>query len=154
MRNLKTVLVVLLVAFGFTTVSAKAKIPFGKKEVITVVAELPDNEMYETSEGSKEYLELATLHEEFNIAWILPLWITQEPKLVLYNEKSETYYDVPENEMNEILTENKITKEDVLKVPLYNRYGGKAILIIIIGLIIWSYVSKSDDDDDVVAKEV
>lgn len=146
-------LVVLLVAFGFTSVAAKAKIPFGKKEVITIVSELPDNEMYETEEGSKEYLELATLHEEFNIAWILPLWITQEPKLVLYNEKSETYYDVPENEMDEILAENKIVKEDVLTVPLYNRYGGKAILIIIIGLIIWGYMGKSDENE-VEAKEL
>ena len=153
MNNFKKISLIVLLIVGFTSASARARIPFGKKEVITIVSELPDNEMYETSEGSKEYLELATLHEEFNIAWFLPLWITQEPKLVLYNEKSEMYYDVPENEMTKILTENKIVKEDVLKVPLYNKYGGKAILLVIIGLIVWSYLGKKDDDE-VEAKEV
>lgn len=153
MKHLKKVALIGLLVFGFTNSYAKAKIPFGKKEVITIVSELPDNEMYETSEGSKEYLELATLHEEFNIAWILPLWITQEPKLVLYNEKSDTYYDATEEEMNKILAENKIKREDVLKVPFYNKYGGKMIVFILIGLIIWSYVGKKDDND-VEPKEV
>ena len=146
MKNLKNIILLAFLVFGITNVSARAKIPFGKKEVITIVSELPDNEMYETSEGSKEYLELATLHEEFNIAWILPLWITQEPKLVLYNEKSDTYYEVSEEEMNEILTENKIKKEDVLNVPFYNKYGGKVLLIILIGLVAWSYMGKKEEE--------
>ena len=153
MCNFKTIFLSVFLIAGFTSASARAKIPFGKKEVITIVSELPDNEMYETSEGSKEYLELATLHEEFNIAWILPLWITKEPKLVLYNEKSDTYYDASDAEMDEILAENKIKREDVLKVPFYNKYGGKAILLVIIGLVAWSYLGKKDDDE-VEAKEV
>ena len=153
MGNFKKISIIVLLVVGFTNASARAKIPFGKKEVITIVSELPDNEMYETSEGSKEYIELATLHEEFNIAWILPLWITKEPKLVLYNEKSDTYYDASDEEMNEILAENKIKKEDVLKVPFYNKYGGKAVLLVIIGLIAWSYLGKKDEDE-VEAKEV
>ena len=153
MCNFKTIFLSVFLIAGFTSAPARAKIPFGKKEVITIVSELPDNEMYETSEGSKEYLELATLHEEFNIAWILPLWITKEPKLVLYNEKSDTYYDASEEEMDEILAENKIKREDVLKVPFYNKYGGKASLLVIIGLVAWSYLGKKDDDE-VEAKEV
>ncbi|MFD2908578.1 hypothetical protein ACFSX9_07495 [Flavobacterium ardleyense] len=151
MRNYKKILVILFVAFGLNTTFAKAKIPFGNREVITIVAELPDNEMYESTEGSKEYLELATLHEEFNIAWILPLWITKEPKLVLYNEKGEVYYDVPEAEMDELLAENKISKDDVLKVPFYNKYGGKIILALLIGLFIWGSIGKKDS---VEAREV
>lgn len=153
MKNLKKITLLTFLVFGLTNSFGRAKIPFGKKEVITIVSELPDNEMYETSEGSKEYLELATLHEEFNVAWILPLWITKEPKLVLYNEKSDTYYDASDEEMNEILAENKIKKEAVLKVPFYNKYGGKAVLLIIIGLIAWSYLGKKDDEE-VEAKEV
>lgn len=152
MKKIKKVSLVVLLIFGLTYSFGRAKIPFGKKEVITIVSELPDNEMYETSEGSKEYLELATLHEEFNIAWILPLWITKDPKLVLYNEKSDTYYDASEEEMNEILAENKINREDVLKVPFYNKYGGKIVLLILIAGIIWSYVGKKDEE--VEAKEV
>lgn len=153
MKNFKKISLIVLLIVGFTSASAKARIPFGKREVITIVSQLPDNEMYETSEGSKEYLELATLHEEFNIAWILPLWITKDPKLVLYNEKSDTYYDATDEEMNEILVENKIKREDVLKVPFYNKYGGKAVALVIIGLIVWGYLGKKDEDE-VEAKEV
>ncbi|NHN25593.1 hypothetical protein FIA58_007880 [Flavobacterium jejuense] len=152
MKKIKHVLLFGLLIFGVTNSFGRAKIPFGKKEVINIVSELPDNEMYETSEGSKEYLELATLHEEFNIAWILPLWITQDPKLVLYNEKLETYYEVPEEEIAAILKENNITKEDVLKVPFYNKYGGKIIVLLLVAGIIWSYVGKKEDS--VEAKEV
>lgn len=152
MNSFKKISFIVLLVIGFTNASARAKIPFGKKEVITVVSELPDNEMYESSKGSKEYLDLATLHEEFNIAWFLPLWITKEPKLVLYNEKSDLYYDTTDEEMNEILAENKIKKEDVLKVPFYNKYGGKVVALIIIGLIAWSYLGKKDEDE-VVTKE-
>lgn len=147
MNNFKKIIFISVLVFGFSNAFGRAKIPFGKREVIEIVSELPDNEMYETSEGSKDYLDLATLHEEFNIAWILPLWITKEPKLVLYSSKSETYYDLNEEELALTLSENKINKEDVLKVPFYNKYGGKIVFGIILALIIWSYMGKKDEED-------
>ncbi|WP_299781207.1 hypothetical protein [uncultured Formosa sp.] len=152
MKTIKKVILFSFLIFGITSSYAKVKIPFGKKEVITIVSELPDNDMYKTAENSNEYLDLATIHEEFNVAWILPLWITQDPRLVLYNEKTETYYDVSNEEMTAILKDNNITKEDVLKVPFYNKYGGKAILLLLIILIIWSNLSKSENN--VEAKEL
>jgi len=146
MKKIKAAVLFTFLIFGITSTFAKGKIPFGKKEVITVVSELPDNEMYETDENSKEYLDLATIHEEFNIAWILPLWITKEAKLVLYSVKSETYYDVPADQMEAILKENNITEADVLKVPFYNKYGGKIVFLLIVAGIIWSYMGKKGDN--------
>ena len=53
------------------TVSARGlKIPFGDREVLTKVADLPDTEEYQTDDGN--YIDLATFHQEFNIAYLLP----------------------------------------------------------------------------------
>ena len=68
------------------TVSARGvKIPFGDREVLNKVADLPDTEEYKTDNGN--YIDLGTIHQEFNIAYILPLYIEQEPRLVGYCEK-------------------------------------------------------------------
>lgn len=68
------------------TVSARGvKIPFGDREVLNKVADLPDTEEYKTDNGN--YIDLGTIHQEFNIAYILPLYIEQEPRLVGYCRK-------------------------------------------------------------------
>lgn len=66
---------------------ARLKIPFGKVDKIEIVAELPDNEQYTESEDSNEYFDLARLHQEYNIAWVIPAWVTEEPKLVLAKKR-------------------------------------------------------------------
>ena len=77
------------------TVSARGvKIPFGDREVLNKVADLPDTEEYKTDNGN--YIDLGTIHQEFNIAYILPLYIEQEPRLVGYCEKEDTYYELTE----------------------------------------------------------
>ena len=77
------------------TVSARGlKIPFGDREVLTKVADLPDTEEYQTDDGN--YIDLATFHQEFNIAYLLPLYIEKEPRLVGYCEKEDTYYELTE----------------------------------------------------------
>lgn len=74
-------------------VSARGiRIPLGDREVFNKVADLPDTEEYTTDDGN--YIDLATHHKEFNIAYILPLYIKKEPRLVGYCEKEETYYDL------------------------------------------------------------
>lgn len=66
-------------------IRAWCKIPFGDREVLNKVADLPDTEEYKTDNGN--YIDLGTIHQEFNIAYILPLYIEQEPRLVGYCEK-------------------------------------------------------------------
>lgn len=80
------------------TVSARGlKIPFGDREVLTKVADLPDTEEYQTDDGN--YIDLATFHQEFNIAYLLPLYIEKEPRLVGYCEKEDTYYELTEEQL-------------------------------------------------------
>ena len=89
-----------------------------------------------------QYLDLATLHEEFNVAWILPLWITKEPKLVGYDQVTDLYYDLSVTEMDAILKENNLKKDDLMSIGFYKRYGGKLILLSIIGLVIYGFVKR------------
>lgn len=137
---------ILLLAFisicttGF--VSAKAKIPFGKIDKIEIVADLPDTEKYAVSEGSKEYLDLARMHQEYNIAWVIPAWITQEPKLVLAQKDSDKYFELNQEQLAQIVSENKLNQENLLQLGLYTKYGGKLIVLLIIGLILYGIFSK------------
>lgn len=123
-------------------VSAKPKIPFGKIDKIEIVADLPDTEKYAVSEGSKEYLDLARMHQEYNIAWVIPAWITQEPKLVLAKKDSDEYFELTPEQLAPIVRENKLNKENLLQLGMYTQYGGKLIILLIIGLILYGIFSK------------
>jgi hypothetical protein len=143
----RTFLFAVITLFISVTASAKLKIPFGKVDKIQIVAELPDNEKYIGNKGPNDFLELATLHQEYNIAWIIPAWITEEPKLVLAKKDSDEYYELTEAELNEILQENRLDEKSLLNLGLYTRYGGKIILLLIIGLIIYGIIPSKGDDE-------
>ena len=83
MKHLKLLFALgILLFFSCQTVSARGvRIPFGDREVLNKVADLPDTDDYKIDEGN--YIDLATLHQEFNIAYILPLYIEKEPRLTL-----------------------------------------------------------------------
>jgi hypothetical protein len=127
--------------------SAKVRIPFGKIDKIEIVADLPNDERYAATPGSKEYLDLATLHQEYNIAWVIPAWITEEPKLVLSKKDSDVYYDITDAELAQIIKEKKLDKEELLQLGLYTRYGGKVILVLLIGLIIYGIIPGKDEEE-------
>jgi hypothetical protein len=148
-RTKKVFLITIITLTTPFLVSAKVRIPFGKIDKIEIVANLPDNEKYTISEGSKEYLDLATIHQEYNIAWVIPAWITAEPKLVLAKKDSDQYYELTDEELLQIIKENKLNKEDLLQLGLYTRYGGKIILLLLIGLIIYGiYPGKEEEETE------
>jgi hypothetical protein len=138
----KVFLLSIITIFSVNFVSAKAKIPFGKIDKIEIVVDLPDTKKYVASEGSKEYLDLARIHQEYNIAWIIPAWITQEPKLVLAKKDSDEYFELTNEQLDQIISDNKLNKESLLQLGLYTKYGGKLILLLIIGLILYGIFSK------------
>ena len=127
------------------TVSARGlKIPFGDREVLTKVADLPDTEEYQTDDGN--YIDLATFHQEFNIAYLLPLYIEKEPRLVGYCEKEDTYYELTEEGRKTLSYFEKDISQDIKNEvkeyleSFYSRYGGKAVGLLIIALIIWGCI--------------
>src|ERR1044072_3705409 len=102
------ILIVLLFAFSSTSAFAKLKIPFGEREVLKKVYDLPDTDSFKVKEG--QYFDLATLHNEYNIAWFLPLYITEEPRLVGYDGQADSYYDIPQDEIDAIFESKKLKK--------------------------------------------
>lgn len=138
----KNLFLSVIAIFITNIVIGKAKISFGKVDKIEIVADLPDTEKYVANDSSKEYLDLARIHQEYNIAWIIPAWITQEPKLVLTKKESDEFYELTNEQLDQIISDNKLNKESLVQLGLYTKYGGKLILLLIIGLIIYGIFSK------------
>ncbi len=137
-----------LLAFGLIlglcsaqTAEAKLKIPFGEQDVIEKVADLPNTDDYLLEEGGTKYIDLGRMHSEYNIAWILPLYVTQEPKLVgVVDGQKDTYYELTDAQVDEIVAANNLKKEDLLKIGFYKKYGGKIVAGLIVLLIIWGMI--------------
>lgn len=117
---------------------AKLKIPMGEREILIKVYDLPDTGAFLLQDG--HYLDLATLHSEFNIAYILPLWITKDAILVGYDEIEKSYYDIPDEELDIILKQQQLDKASLLSIPFYNKYGGKMVALLIIALLIYGII--------------
>lgn len=115
---------------------ARLKIPFGNREVLQTAADLPDTEAYLLPDN-KHYLDLGVLHEEFNIAYILPLWVTREPRLVGYDKQSASFYDLTGEQLQELLNENRLEEKKLLRLGFYTRYGGKLVGLLLLSLIIY-----------------
>lgn len=129
------------------TASARGiRVPFGTREVINIVAELPDSVQYETEDGN--FIDMATIHEEYNIAYFLPLYIEKEPRLVGYSEVEDIYYEMTDEQLAEILQENNLDGEKLNRLGFYTRYGGKLVALILIGLIIYGYMSSRNSKEE------
>lgn len=146
---IRPAIVALVITCFSNTVSAKIRIPFGEREVLNKVHDLPDTDEYKLQNGN--HLDLATFHKEFNIAWILPIYVIEEPRLVGFDAKAETYYDIPQAEMDQILASEKLDKAKLNKLPFYTRYGGKAVLVLLIAFIIWGAIPSKKDSEEPVA---
>lgn len=120
------------------SVFARAKIPFGEREVLTKVHDLPNTDAFKLKDGN--FMDLATFHKEFNIAYFLPLYVIEEPKLVGFDQKTEAFYELSQNEIDSILTTEKLNKDELNHLSFYTRYGGKLVGLLIIGLIIWGFI--------------
>ncbi|WP_316809503.1 hypothetical protein [Pedobacter agri] len=132
----KQIVLVLLIVLATSSLAlAKGRIPIGERSVLNTVHDLPNINDFKLDSGN--YLDLATLHKEFNIAYILPLYITQEPKLVIYDEETDRYFDLPESELKVLLRSQKLNQKDLIGLPFYTRYGAKLIVILFLAFIIW-----------------
>ncbi|SHG74596.1 hypothetical protein SAMN04488109_1657 [Chryseolinea serpens] len=140
----KSIFIALLIASSSTSVFARLKIPFGEREVLHKVYDLPNTEEFKVEHGN--FMDLATFHKEFNIAYFLPLYVTEEPKLVGYDEQSDTFYEIPQNELDAILAAQKLNKDDLNKLSFYTRYGGKLVALLIIGLLIWGAIPSKKEE--------
>ena len=130
-----------------TKSEAKLKIPFGSRDVIDIVYTTPKQDSIYKDDDK---LDIARYYREFNIAYIFPLYIEEEPQLVFYDAKNQLIYDVntPEQEqfLNEYLKEKGIDKEDKLSLSWYTRWGAKLLFLLLIGIPIAGMFCGKDDE--------
>lgn len=130
-----------------TKSEAKLKIPFGSRDVIDVVYTTPKQDSIYKDDDK---LDIARYYREFNIAYIFPLYIEEEPQLVFYDAKNQLIYDVntPEQKqfLNEYLKEKGIDKEEKLRLSWYTRWGAKLLFLLLIGIPIAGMFCGKDDE--------
>ncbi|MFD2598833.1 hypothetical protein ACFSQ3_07695 [Sphingobacterium corticis] len=143
---MKPILLFCALILGAQFAEARLKVPVGKVEKINIVHDLPDTDDFRVSDGGK-LLDLATIHEEFNIAWVLPLWVTKEPRLILSDAEKDIYYDLTNEQLDEIVRTNNLDKDDLLGLPFYTRYGGKVVGAILLGFIVYGLVGGGKNED-------
>jgi len=143
--------IALVITFSSTAVFAGIRIPFGEREVLNKVYDLPNTDEFKAEDGN--FIDLATFHKEYNIAYFLPLYVTEEPKLVLFDEKKDAFYDLPQDKIDAILASQKLNKEQLNKLPFYTKYGGKIVALLIIVALIWGLI-PSKNEEEAAPKEI
>lgn len=138
----KIFLTSLLFVLTITLSHARAKIPVCFPcEKITKVTELPNQDQFKDEHGKK--LFLGYMYQEYGIIFI-PAWIS-DGKYVLTNEAEDSYMEINPEDKKFFETELKV---DMTKNPLsfWKNYGGKAIYLLIIGIIVFGMFSKNDEE--------
>lgn len=146
-----SIVVLFLMLVASIGAEAKARIPVGEIESLTKVADLPDTDDYKIKD--KEYADIGILYNVFTIA-IVPLWITKEPVLVAYNEKDDTYVNLPDAEMDALLKKENLKKDELLNPGFYVRYGGKLIALLVLALIIYGILPSKKEKKEVLPKQI
>ena len=126
---------------------ARAKIPIGTREIVDLVYRTPEKDsIYQ--DGVK--LDIARYYKLFHIAYILPLYVDQEPKLVFYNKGSDMIYEPTTTEqekfLDKYLKEKGLNKEKLTKIGWYKRWGGKAVFILVLAFVLGIPFIKNEDE--------
>ena len=126
---------------------ARTKIPIGTREIVDVVYRTPEKDSIYQDDVK---LDIARYYKLFDIAYILPLYVVNEPKLVFYNAESDMIYEPTTTEqeqfLDEYLKEKGLNKEKLTKIGWYKRWGGKAVFILVLALVLGISFSKNKDE--------
>lgn len=129
-----------------TVAFSRAKIPVGERDVINVVYKTPTQDSIEID---GKHLDIGCYHREYNIGYILPLYVIKEPVLVYYDKTSKVYYEprTPEEKaiLQSYIKKKKLNEADLLNLGFYTRYGGKLVGLVLLAIILfgaWGEIKK------------
>lgn len=140
MKHILVLSGVLLFAFNLQAKRFRIPVCFPCEKIATV-QDLPDEENLKEA-GS--YLNLGYMYKEYGILFI-PAW-NEKGRYVLTNEDESVYYDLKEEELNELAKKYNV---ELSSNPLsfWKKIGGKIIYIILIALIVYGYFSKDEEEE-------
>jgi len=143
----KIFLALSFVLFFSADISARGIVPFCSAcEYIEVVEDLPDTEMYQLESG--EFLDLGFKYKQFWLVWV-PFWNYEGEYCLVNPADDETFYEITPEELESIAAENSITLSEN-PISFWNKIGGKIVGALLLGLVIWGYIGKSDDEEEIV----
>ena len=137
------ILTITFLSFLTFDASARGKLPFCSDcEYIEIVQDLPDTENYQTEDN--QFLELGYFYKQFWILWI-PLW-NSDGEYCLTDAEATTIYQLTPEELDEIATAENISLA-ANPIPFWDKIGGKIVLLLVIGLIIYGKFFGKDDEE-------
>ena len=145
---MKTKILILLIATFFattTTVSAKIKVPVCFPcETIQTTLDLTADEELKKMTGKK--INLAYMHNEYGLLWI-SVWNTNG-RFVLSDTSNRTYWEIDETVANYLKDKHNFDIETAENpLSFWKRIGGKIVLVLVIGLLIWGNIDSKKEDD-------
>ncbi len=125
------------------TPKLKIPIPYGTEEKIIKVLDLPDDEMFKTSDG--KYFDIGAKYTKSHIVWLS--YKNTKPEIVGYVEDGDEYVPLTEEELKEIEEVAGVDIPDDVKATFFDRIGSKIVFGIIGLLIIWGIIPKKSKKD-------
>ncbi|WP_455591068.1 hypothetical protein [Bacteroides sp.] len=124
---------------------ARGRITVGEHQKIEKVATLPDSIYYQSESG--KHFDLGCMYTVYEICGI-PAFIKEEGVLVGF--EGDTYYDLDDEYKQAIKQDIQVEDLDSLnKIPFWDRWGGKLILIcVILAILAYTYFRNRGNDDE------
>jgi hypothetical protein len=135
----------------YTESSARARVPYCSDcQYIQPVADLPDSAQF-YSEEYKAYADVAYVYKQFWIIWV-PLWNFDGHYCLSIKDK-DVYFDIDDEALKSYQASYNLDLPSN-PIPLWDKFGGKAIVLLLAAGAIWAYRGKDSDDEEEAPEEV
>ncbi len=145
--KLKILSLLAISLFGMNNIIGRAKIPipYGEKEKIVKIVDLPDTEEFQLEDG--RFFDIGIKYTISHIVW-LP-YSNTEPIVTGYVD-DETFVELTEEEIKQIASFAKVEIPNDASASFFDRIGGKIILGILLLIVVYgiysSYFGKKEDE--------
>lgn len=124
---------------------ARIPIPYGEKQKIIKVVDLPDTQDFQLEDGT--YFDVGKMYTISHIVW-LP-YSNTKAVLTGYVD-DETYVDLTPEQVKEIAAHAKVEIPQEVTASFFDRIGGKIVLgLLVVGTVYFFFTKKPSDDDKV-----